>query len=1260
MRRLSFYLLVVLVAFVQADYSRAQVDGQPGEGEPPNAALITISAPDDSGIVTITGAQGAVFPNAQVSIRNLFTGQTVYTAAAFNGAFSAEIYGPAQTPFAISPSASLPANLRDRPGSLAGGPATIIYGANPEPRTDTSRLTRLLLDGALDDWDAYAEADLGSGARALLNDDSLYIGLELADGVPDGASLVAVIGVDDITYELTVNPAVPQAALWRQIAPVEREAGAVAVTVAVSEAGDSLELRLSRAELGADFTTVTLEQTFFRARSEAVNVNTIGAAVPVYDEIDGIVYAGGRMSGDFSRFYVAGGLAAGASYWSASGRVNTLSLTGGTRLEIEMDVMLRVPDLSPSQTGLSLIGEIGLQPVTIGATGEHNIPALHANNGWSNVMTPSGLAVDNVRGDVVLGTTTAPPQQIIRRGDQLLAGLRFELEIPGGLPDGIYAPTFSGFAQIGDGDLFAWGDAGAFGDGGQPTRAELSRLPFTLTVGEVGAARLMWTLFYDHPSDGSRGILPEEDAGRAALSNRVRYNSDTYILTPGTYPLEPYLLNQLPNAYDMTLPPLLPLLFPGGRVRATITAPDGSVNDLPDASVTQSRLSTATLDERDAFGAQPPVDAYRLMTSSSSYQSYNFDQYGDYVVQLTGNVDDVSGNRYEGGGIYRVTIAERLNLTLGGLPGTPFEVGDALFVGGRIEPGFPADVTVRVRTFPLNDDPTDTTFDLTADRFGNFAGEPFAFDRAGEYLIDYNVRYTDGDGRLWAASQRSAGIIATPAEERTLVGRGQRGINGAVAGFRPAWFNTERYPPLEALADPNLLAAPRPNAPYFGGDVAFTPEGVTGGLNAVLNVQDSGGAYRDWLLSAAPDYVSAFGVPMAGLAHSDELPLLPVLAGALSDFGAALLPDFIVNRAYAYVSATRPDVTVRQYVQGGTDGGLQFHWDNDDPLNRQIGAGITGNRAGDYVFIFGGVVVRNAEANIRETTPYAALAIVVGEGEPARVAPALRGNEDRTTPPLLTVRGEAYDAFFHPTATRPAQVMVQGERLAIAGQVAPTAGATVDVTIIAPDGTRWHYQERTNESGYFYHPEHDMTADQVGRWRVQITTTPDNVSSMGRVALLPSGGVPGVGVDSAFDVYVVPPDAAVLDWSLNGDTNTSYAPGSRLNISVSIPAGWTQPSARYGLTTASYAMGADSLQVFASSVAYQYDPAALAADFPLETSGGGAGARGGDVVTLTFVVEAQSTEGEPLFGVRRLHIFHDRLVSFDAEAAIMAEDTEGE
>jgi hypothetical protein len=1244
-RRILAVLLMLFSLWLVGGVA-AQDSTQPEPGDPPVTALISVSEPDEAGVVTISGAQGAVFPAAQVAIRNLFTGATVYTTAGFTGSFSASLYGPGPTPFLVSPAEDIPPDLRDRPGSLPGGPATIIYGSNPVPRPVAQAITSLQVDGVLDDWSAYPQARLIDQFYALINADSLYIGFERE--ALDGAEVVVIFTLDSITYELTIDPRLPQAALIREIAPTEREQSALAVAVGVDTA---IELRITLAAIDATVETATLEQIFLRVGAEPQDVTTTATEIPTFAERDGIVYPDGPLDGDITRFYMAGPLAQGASFWSGIGRINTLTPSPGDTVTLEIDATLRVPELSDSLPDLNLIGQIGLQPITVGSDGEQNVTARFTNNGWSNILTSTGLAVDNVVGDVNLETITVPAAQVVRRGDTLLAGFRFTLTIPNNLPQGLYVPTFTGLARIGDGEVFTWHDAGVFGTGPGAGRVPFTRLPVVLNIGSVDSGRLMWSLFHDQPSDGSRGILPAEDDGLTALSNRVRYNSPTYILSPGAYSLEPYLLNQMPNAYDTQTTPLIPLLFPGGRVQANVTGPDGQTDELTDAPVTQSLISTAALDERDVFGGQPPLDVYQLGTANSAYRAYEFDQYGAYTIELTGNVDDVSGNRYEGGGLYTLLIAELLDLTPGVLPGTPFALDDALFVGGRVSPAYPAEVTVTVTVTTLDGDTSTVEFTGQADNHGYFDLETggFRFLDAGEYLIDYEARYTDADGRLWAASLRSAGIIASAGPD--LVAHGQRGVDGVFDVYRPAWFNTDVYPPFEALADVDL----RPNLPYFSGDIAYIPDQRESGLHTALSVQDTQQAYRNWLQSGLPDDFTLYGLAIERLAALDELPLSPVLGGPLNAFSAALLQDFIVNNAYAYISVVRPAVTVRQFVTGNAEGTLPLYFDNDDPLNGQIGAGEDGNLPGDYLFLFGGAVVKNAEAGVREAVPYAALGIVRPDDEAARVVPPLRGEKDDAIPPLRIVDGTAVDAFVHLTGLRPGQLLPQGTRLSFAGQVAPTLPTTVDVLITAPDGSQMAATARTNPTGYFYLDTLDLTADLPGRWLVTVRTTPGQDTSTGPVpAAIPNGRLPGGA--QTFPIYVLPADPTVLDWSLNGDADLNYVPGNSLNLSVDIPDTWTEASAFFSTTTPAYLMEAAELQIFATSASYQFNPFGLSERFPFEVSGAGDGPSGSDVVTVTFFVTGLDDTGTLVGGYRQLFIFHDRLISVDAREAMLEEE----
>lgn len=98
-------ILTVLLAFVVLII---QINAQDDEiivlqaGDPPLVERISLIALDDAPYaVLITGEAGAVFPSAQVAVRNIYTGATIYTQANFDGSFSATVAGIANLPYQI-------------------------------------------------------------------------------------------------------------------------------------------------------------------------------------------------------------------------------------------------------------------------------------------------------------------------------------------------------------------------------------------------------------------------------------------------------------------------------------------------------------------------------------------------------------------------------------------------------------------------------------------------------------------------------------------------------------------------------------------------------------------------------------------------------------------------------------------------------------------------------------------------------------------------------------------------------------------------------------------------------------------------------------------------------------------------------------------------------------------------------------------------------------------------------------------------------
>ncbi len=1255
MRRFLQLLGALLVVGVALSGMAVNAQGRLAAGDPPVAALISVSQPDADGNVTVSGAAGAVFPAAQLAIRNLFTGDTVYALAGITGTFSATLYGPGNTPFWVSPASNIPVELHDLPGSLPGGPGTIVYGVFSQTPTPSELTTQLNIDGSFDDWDRYASAsimtDFDPVVHAFTNSNSIYLALSGTSIPTDYTRMEVLFNVNGTPHSVSLDPHGAGSGVLSRGVPALREVGTFALAASQNSA---IEVRFPRAmfitQQVPTISQLKLQQIrFLQADGSELAVFPVQKDVPTVNEKDGITRLNSQVGQGSTAFTLSGTVAAGNTRWQATGRINALTFKAGDKLALEMDVQMVAPDLPAGLVGLKMIGRVRLQPV-LGADGAQAAGGYDSNNGWSDTRTASGLAITNLRSDFQVAETTASANQIVRQDGKLLFPLDFNITLPDDLPEGVYVPLFEGVGQVEDGDSFHWQDNSPLGTGKQPTSQTYTRMPLTLTVGDAVEGHLLWTLFQDTPSDGSRGVLSVQDQTQYALSNRVHFDSPTYILPkssgdankPIAYPIEPYMLSQMPNQYAVNDTPLIPFLLPGGRLSARVTRPDGQVDDLGSSPIVQNQLSTAALDERTRFGEQSPVDVYRLTTLNTSLTSYMFQQYGAYTIDMNGTVEDVWGHRYSGGGTYNVLIAEPLHLLPGVLPGTPFEVGNAFNPGLHVAPGVAVSVTITARIYPLDGSPMiEHSIEGQANSAGIFAPADgaFTFDTPGEYVVDYEARYTDSDKRLWAGSLRSAGVIASPAGE--LIAHGQRGVDGVTTEPRPAWYTLNQYAPN---------ARARLNTPYYTGDVVWLPDGRGSQLSPVVNVQDKTTRYTDWLMNNLNGYRAADGTRLSQLAIEQTLPAA-YFAPKDATYAVGFKPDEAANRAYSYVSAITPAVSARQFVQGGTDGGLSFYFDADDPYNEQTGAGLNGSLPGDYLFLFGGAVVDNAEADVSSAAIYASLAVIIdGRTDTLgpRVYPPYRGQSGGGTGgPLLTSNGQPVDMFFHPTAVRPGDVLRVGDTLSVAGQVAPTLPSQVDVTITAADGSiAKQFSGLANAIGYFYDPVNDFTLETPGVYTVDIHVEHNGLTSVGVIEPPPPmGGV--LGADGGrFNIYVLPQEGQVLGWN---DNRTDFAipPALPYNFRFGVPADWDNVRIYHTLSIPAQILEQGLLRPSGATLSFQYSPPLLGKAFTnLENGERGAGAAAGDTVTLTIVMQGTDSSGQLQIRSRTFTIAFDRLFTF--------------
>jgi hypothetical protein len=1234
--------LVWLLTAPGAPQARAQTERRsPVPGDPPIAALIAISEPDADGFVEVVGAQRSVFPNAQVGIRNLYTYETVYVRAGAFGSFVGRLRATPGAPLAIVPVDSVPpAEARFYPGALPGGPGTIVYvprGPRPSPTVGLP----VSIDGDLVDWNGVPLTRLARARDhslyAVRGAQSLYLALSAAldartrsavrriaftlrggggtffidfERGSDGAPLPAA-GVSS-TFNRTRRSLI-SASTWRT-----DDAGGLTFEARVPLTTDTF--RLPADALALETAILTDDAGAELARF------TSGAVIPERSDADAYYGMDGlRTNGSAAvPFAIAGTLSRAESYWTAAGRISTLTPGVGQPLRLELDVELR-GELDPAY-----LPAARLTLVPIAVSPRPGAPALaqpdaYTHNGWSDQQLISGVAIDNRVSGQPLAEIAVPYGRIWRgqnAGGEAVVRfpLNFDLTLPDPLADGLYTLRFEGGVRAPDSGFIRWEDwpgfrlAGGFTTFGAPAEP-ITWLPVVLTVGPVTEARLPLALFADDGADGARGVLPGEDAAVFALSDRTRFPAPELVLaqaergptgtTPRAYPLEPYLPALLPNRADSAAAPLIPLDLTTASWTVSVIGPDGQTDELGTFPLPQIVFSTAARDDRALFGPSGPLDMARLSAVTDAISAYRFLQPGRYTIRAAGSIHDIYGNRYTGGGSYAVIVGEPLDLLPAAPSGVPLQVGDRLPLGVRVVPGVPAEIAVEL-TIDQPGGGSVTTRRVTgrASPVGLFlpAGDDalYTVDQPGIYSLTYRAQYAAPDGRLWVGQMRSVGVIEAP--DSPIAAHGRRGV---VADGRPqpAWYDLAR---LSAVLDRPALAVPY--APYHSGDVVRIGAGAADALQPALTFADRTGLALDQVIEAG------------GTAQQAARAQIPLHWPG----GAAL------------ISWVRPGAVVRQMALGGDDPRLPLAATGDDPLNRQIGAGAGGARPGDYVLLYGGAITPFGVSG------YAAVAVhsdaAAGVRPPGR---GLDGGGDGG--PLLTFAGRSVDLFFWPTGVGPGDVLDPGSPLLLAGQIVPPLGADVTVTLTAPDGTIQTRRAAANRFGWLSPLVDPPVLDQIGVWIVSIAVSYSGRTSVGPLEAPLTGGLLG-GDFASFPIFVTDTAGALLPWP-RAQADSAIPPLIAYNFNATAP-NWTDIQAWRVLTVPGYILESGTLRLAGRSVTYPYLPGVLNGRYPiLEDEQNLRGAAASDVRTLTLALTGIDADGQRRLIYRTFTILYDRLVS---------------
>ena len=732
--------------------------------------------------------------------------------------------------------------------------------------------------------------------------------------------------------------------------------------------------------------------------------------------------------------------------------------------------------------------------------------------------------------------------------------------------------------------------------------------------------RVIWRLLMNNPAQGIRGTGAREDVDRYGLATFVVTQDAPYIIPPLDtqtneaiqYRIEPFLPMYSYTDRRMPAPPYIPFDLPGGALCVQIDQPDGSQRNLgcePFAQSLNRQPTSRTGGELNDNSVQYD-NVYSLTTNHDRFK-VEFTQYGHHVIHMTGQVEDIWANGYEGGGTYDVWVAEPLDLDLGVLPGTPMAIGDTLNPMLQIHPAVAADVELTLTHVP-HSDPTQKivqTISGKANTQGTFApAENFSpFTEAGEFRVDVTAVYTDPiTSKLYMGAMTWGSIVMTPANQTPLIAHGRRGLDN---------------PPLSEQWFLTCQLANNPGSghifnPYLNGDVIWSHmDDEACGMALILTgtLQDTVG---EIVSRAQTRYERVW--PMISIDPLDWQPLgqLPLFSSSYSGHVPQLTPDDLDQIAYAYLYSQRPGVRVREDV---TEDGLQGsgYWRFDSRYDDQLGVGRDGDLPNDFKFQYAGIVYRDLEYDVEAYLGHGSGWVHLPDDDVlrTRVMPPFSGpgNGGWTTQggPLMTLQGQDIHMFVLPTGVRPGSVLTQGELFRFAGHLMPTLASQIEVTITAPSGQQHLVNGQANSIGYFYNQADDFVLDEAGVWEMDVQVWHDGQIGSGEqvncdpndpfnpLSPCPAGDVLG-SENGRFHFYVLPesaPDIVITTPKSGLHTFEGY-PMPPIEINGRIPQGLNNVSVYYTITMPGFILDEGQATVENNTFTFDFDPTTLHEIFP--------------------------------------------------------------
>jgi len=990
-------------------------------------------------------------------------------------------------------------------------------------------------------------------------------------------------------------------------------------TAASPPAGTVVRIPVSEEQSGAFSTGQKLGERFDVSRS--VELKVVGAKDP------GQVWLTGNLD---------------SKIWSA-GTSGTLE---GTATIYSRNLASKVPTLGT--------GQIFLDPV-FDSTGKQTIAGPEQS---SSDLTVSNLPIErsyldqgNYQESFLLGEFSLSGYQQLsdRSGTASWSGA---YTVPEEVPDGIYQLVLGGkdlpnntIVKDIDSDTKYFGDLYY-----EPGFNHLSSIGGValIEIGSTTEPRLFPALLMNEFSNGSRGVTAIEDKNEFAIAPHIITNSKDLIIPlidPVTektkiYNLEPFVPLTASSNKHWLHPPTIPFKFPSGNLKITVTDPSGAVSDLGNAPFKGSYIQKpTTVSGKDGSSNSNAPDGHLGLTTLDPRFETSFSQYGKHTVTLTGSIEDVFGDLYDVSGTFEIYVAETLDIETGVFPSTPFEVGNHFSPAVVVQPGVPAAVEITVAHFPKSDtaQKVESKISGQANRFGYFmpsTQQLVKFENAGEYRVDYTVSFTDDDGVLWMGSRTWGSVVETP--NSLIIAHGSRGAESESTENRQ-WY---------LMNDSGVVNA-HFQFPYNRGDISWMTNSVAwnAAMVAAVTLHDTGGTLNNLLASRT-------GISSIDFSFGEIILRTTNANWRLAPYS---LPNSSDNHwGYYYSGAARPGVAIRELING-----FNGYWRFDTPYNFQLGNGPSGDNQNDFKFLFGGSVYRVPDQDFYHYGAYGSLWVMLPASDAlgGRVFPPFQGAAGgQSGGPIMTLKGEEIDIFFHPGGVRAGTILEVGDYANFSGQIAPTLDSKVNITVTLPSGAVRTITGQANKVGYFYDPTSDFKITEAGLHTAKVTVTHDGITSAGQVdPPYPTGGVLGTTAGS-FSFYAVTSESHTLDIPIV-KSNWVDPPAGALPFVIAQPTGLTNVELYQTAVMPGFVLEQSKL----ASLTYNYNASTLAEDFPnldLYSNDVGNGTMAGaDTVTMSFLLAGTTSTGTQAYQARQVLLQGSRLLGLDNEAGTTATAT---